>query len=108
MRILLLTYTLLFIGFHSLKAQALKEIYKTIAGTTVYKDDSKQLYFFTGAFMIDADGSPRAYHKDDKKALDYLSNGGEPGNWWALVTDTHEPSGTPLVQGPSDPAPGYY
>jgi hypothetical protein len=86
----------------------MKKVYKTIQGSIVYKDESRQLYMFTGAFMVDADGAPRAYHKDDKQALDYLSNGGRPGNWWALVTDTHKPSGNPLIQSASDPAPGYY
>jgi len=86
----------------------MKQVYKTIANTTVYKDESTQAYYFTGACMIDADGAPKAYHNDDKLALDNLSNGGEPGNWWALVTDTYEPSGTPLIQTASDPAPGYY
>jgi hypothetical protein len=105
---ILLAYVLLFIHDDLLKAQQMKKIYKTIANTTVYKDESKKLYTFTGAMMIDADGSPKAYHKDDKQALDNLSNGGEPGNWWALVTDNNEPSGTPLIQTSSDPAPGYY
>ncbi len=104
----LTAYVLLFFCYGLLNAQQLKKVYKTIARTTVYKDDSMKVYIFTGALMIDADGAPKAYHKDDKLALDNLSNGGEPGNWWALVTDNNIPSGTPLVQTASDPAPGYY
>ena len=57
---------------------------------------------------IDADGSPKAYHKDNKKALDNLANAGKPGNWWALVTDNGKKDGNPLVQKELDPAPGYY
>jgi hypothetical protein len=37
--------------------------------------------------------------------LDYLANAGAPGNFYGIVTDK---SGTPIVQGPTDPAPGYY
>lgn len=58
--------------------------------------------------MIDADGSPRAYHIEPGKGLDYIGNAGKPGNWWALVTDTGKPGGKPIVQGPADPAPGFY
>ncbi len=105
---ILMAYVLVFFYSGLLKAQQVKKVYKIIANTTVYKDESKQLYIFNGALMIDADGAPKAYHKDDKMALDYLSNGGEPGNWWALATDNNKPSGTPLIQTASDPAPGYY
>lgn len=40
--------------------------------------------------------------------MDYLGNAGKPGNWWALVTDNGKPSGNPVIQGSSDPAPGFY
>jgi hypothetical protein len=36
--------------------------------------------------------------------LDYLANAGEPGNFYGIVTK----KGEPVVQGGSDPAPGYY
>ncbi len=55
--------------------------------------------------MIDADGAPTAYHPNDEDGLDDLSNAGEPGHWWALATDEN---GEPIVQGPDDPAPGFY
>jgi hypothetical protein len=57
---------------------------------------------------IDADGAFRAYHPNDRSGLDALGNAGHPGNWWALVTDNEKPTGEPIVQGRSDPAPGYY
>lgn len=60
--------------------------------------------WFRAGLAIDADGSPRAYHPDDE-GLDFLANAGRPGNWWALVVDGE---GEPIVQGPDDPAPGYY
>jgi hypothetical protein len=85
-----------------------KEIYKTIGSKTVYTVKSKNIYFVESGFMIDADGAPKAYHSDSSKALDYLANGGKPGNWWALATDTTKKSGNPLVQKETDPAPGYY
>ncbi len=71
------------------------------------KDGSRM---FLGQFFIDADGAPKAYHANDAVALDNLVNAGEPGNWWALATDAKEcgPTGKPVVQSKTDPAPGYY
>jgi Fungal chitosanase of glycosyl hydrolase group 75 len=65
---------------------------------------------FLGQFFIDADGAPKAYHRNDDVALDNLSNAGEPGNWWALATNAKDcgPKGEPALQSKSDPAPGYY
>lgn len=65
-------------------------------------------FWFLSEMTIDADGGYRTYHPDSKSGLDALGNGGKPGNWWALVTDNGKPSGNPIVQGPGDPAPGYY
>ena len=61
-------------------------------------------FFFPGHLEIDADGAPHAYHPQNK-GLDYLGNAGHPGNWWGLAVDA---SGDPYIQGPDDPAPGYY
>jgi hypothetical protein len=72
---------------------------------------------------MDVDGAPNAYHPDDKDvnthywnfdilehkgALDWLKNGGVPGNWFGVVTDTGDKTGTPVKQGPNDPFPGFY
>ena len=57
---------------------------------------------------IDADGAYRAYHPNNRLGLDSIEHGGQPGNWWALATDTGKPSGRPVIQRESDPAPGYY
>jgi hypothetical protein len=65
-------------------------------------------FFYTARLAIDADGAFRAYHPTDRLGLDSLHHAGHPGNWWALVTDSGKPSGHPLVQRKSDPAPGFY
>jgi hypothetical protein len=66
------------------------------------------VFFYESGLAIDADGSPRAYHPTDRLGLDSLSHAGHRGNWWALVTDNEKTSGTPVVQGAADPAPGYF
>lgn len=85
-----------------------KVLYRKIGKIPVYEVKTKNVYLFTTGMQIDADGSPKAYHSDSKKALDYLANAGKPGNWWALVTDNGNKSGNPIVQTENDPAPGYY
>ena len=86
-------------------AQQGKIIYREISNTTVYDVPAKKVFMFTAGMAIDADGAPKAYNKNNSIALDFLSNGGVPGNWWALVTDKN---GSPIVQTAKDPAPGYY
>jgi hypothetical protein len=63
---------------------------------------------YEAGLAVDADGAFRAYHPNNRLGLDTIEDAGRPGNWWALATDTGEPSGRPVVQGKSDPAPGYY
>jgi hypothetical protein len=65
-------------------------------------------FFYKSGLDIDADGAFRAYHPNDRLGLDSLAHAGPRGNWWALVTDNGKTSGRPVVQGKSDPAPGYY
>ena len=74
----------------------------TIGGRPVYAEPGA-VYFCAG-MHVDADGCPRAYHPDDV-GLDRLRSAGTDGDWWGLVTDSR---GQPIVQGPADPAPGYY
>lgn len=69
--------------------------------TVVIKDGTIS---WTGSMAINADGSPWAYHPENK-GLDYLANAGSPEKWWGIACD---PAGVPYVQGPADPAPGYY
>jgi len=65
-------------------------------------------FFYKSGFNIDADGSPRAFHPISRKGLDDLQYAGHKGNWWGILTRNGETSGRPIVQGPHDPAPGFY
>lgn len=60
--------------------------------------------YWTGGMEVDADGSPHAY-RPGGGGLDVLANAGGPGNWYGLACDAQ---GAPFVQGPQDPAPGFY
>ena len=71
-------------------------------------DDDNSAFFYESGLMIDADGAYHAYHPDGRSGLDYLGNAGQPGNWWALVTDNGRADGSPVIQTASDPAPGFY
>lgn len=80
----------------------------TVGGKQVFGYNENAVLAFESGLSIDADGSPHAYHPAPQPGLDFLANAGEPGNWWALVTDNGQSNGNPLIQGPGDPAPGYY
>ena len=82
-----------------------------------------QAWLIRGRFMTDVDGAPNCYHPNDLNvrldyqnfdleshtgALDWKRNGGHPGNWFGVVTDTGENTGTPVIQGAGDPFPGFY
>ena len=60
---------------------------------------------------VDVDGAPTAYGPPNKRTLDYLHNGRLHGQAGAEIvgylTDDDHPH-VPVVQGPHDPAPGYY
>jgi hypothetical protein len=65
----------------------------------------------THCMTVDVDGSPRAYGPPGSKTLDYLRNAHSMGRLDApvvgyLVEDA--PPHRPVVQGPQDPAPGYF
>jgi peptidoglycan hydrolase-like protein with peptidoglycan-binding domain len=75
----------------------------SIGGVSTYKVSGKSGVAFKSGMTVDADGSPRAYHPRNI-GLDALGNAGRPGNWWGIATN----NGKPVVQGPNDPAPGYY
>ncbi len=84
-----------------------KEAFFQVGEVTVWKLPGKTAFFFESGLQIDADGAPDAYHPDDI-GTDWLANAGRPGRWWALATDNGKMSGTPVIQGPDDPKPGYY
>jgi hypothetical protein len=60
---------------------------------------------------VDVDGAPTAYGPPEKKTLDYLSDAHyrrrPRGEIVGYLTDDDDPN-IPIVQGPRDPAPGYY
>src|SRR5215831_1429259 len=72
-------------------------------GISVWKLGGGSAVFFVAGMTIDADGSPRAYHPDNT-GLDDLENVRGDGGWAGIVVR----DGEPVVQGPADPAPGYY
>jgi len=80
----------------------------TIGGVTISVLDGSSVFFFKTGMAIDADGAPNAYHPLHGRGLDNLANAGHEGNWYGVVTDTGHKNGTPVIQGPSDPAPGFY
>jgi Fungal chitosanase of glycosyl hydrolase group 75 len=85
------------------------KLLKRIADSNIFtRQDDTSAFFYEAGMMIDADGGYRAYNPDGKSGLDFLGNAGKPGNWWALVTDNGKPSGKPLIQKDTDPAPGFY
>jgi|SRR5262245_28894100 len=68
----------------------------------LYKLSNKSGLFFRADLEVDADGSPRAYHPtNDRLALDFKANGYP----WAIVFVRRR---QPYIQGPADPAPGFY
>jgi hypothetical protein len=79
----------------------------TIAGELVYALEDQSALVYISGMTVDADGAPNAYHPppDTDLGLDDLANAGSEGNWWGLATDA---DGEPIVQGPDDPAPGFY
>lgn len=80
----------------------------TIENSRVCQRAGDTAFLFKGKMAVDADGAPNTYHPISDMGLDDLANGGRPGNWWAVVTDNGQPDGQPILQGPNDPAPGFY
>lgn len=58
---------------------------------------------FTSGFMIDCDGSPRAYNPHNT-GLDDNQNAKDGDKWVGVATK----NGVPYIQDQNDPAPGYY
>ncbi|MDQ3071670.1 MAG: glycoside hydrolase family 75 protein [Bacteroidota bacterium] len=69
----------------------------------VWKVQDEKIFVYQSGMTVDADGSPRAYHPDDI-GLDYLRHANHSGEWEGIV----HVDGKPVIQGPKDPAPGYY
>lgn len=67
-------------------------------------------FCYRAGLAVDADGAHRAYHPDSRSGLDNLDNAlrnpkVRDGRWVGVVCND---MGVPVVQGPSDPAPGFY
>jgi hypothetical protein len=78
-----------------------------VGGVPVWEISGSGALLFVSGMAINADGAPNTYHPDDK-GMDFLANAGTPGNWRSLVTHNGRTNGIPVVQGPSDPFPGFY
>ena len=83
--------------------QSVGQVIDYIGGTAV-KDVGGAIVYRSG-LVIDVGGAPRAYHPDGHTGLDDNKNAQSQGRWIGVVVDA---AGKPLVQGPRDPAPGYY
>ena len=70
----------------------------------IWQLQGRQAFFFVSGMAIDADGAPNAYDPEGA-GLDDLANAGVPSHWDGITTDR---DGNPLIQGESDPFPGYY
>lgn len=77
----------------------------TIGGVLVSCDG--RTVSWTSGMEVDVDGAPNAYSPDDT-GIDALANAGHPGNFYGVVTDTGEKTGTPIMQLATDPFPGFY
>jgi hypothetical protein len=74
-----------------------------IGAVPIYRGAGNTIRVPSAPLHVDADGSPRAYGPGCL-GEDYIANAGRPGNYWGIVTA----NGVPVVQGPDDPAPGWY
>ena len=92
-----------------------------IDGANIIRLDDGSVCWRNGApFAADADGSPHAYAPAGSSlvGLDYLGNATKdprtpvskqsPIRWVGVVTRDGTETGAPVIQGPGDPAPGYY
>lgn len=76
-----------------------------VGGVAVHIVENRITY--TCGMKVDFDGAPNAYSPPNSglPELDSYQNAGRPGHWYGVVTNS---DGTPIVQGPSDPFPGYW
>jgi hypothetical protein len=63
---------------------------------------------YTHRMDVDVDGAPNAYGPPGTHPLDYLKNAHLEGHAWAPIVGFVMYDHKPVLQGPHDPAPGYY
>jgi hypothetical protein len=74
-------------------------------------DTPRSFELLTHRMNVDVDGAPKAYGPPGTDTLDYLLNAHKMGKPDAPVVGymtEDAPPHRPIVQGPHDPAPGYY
>ncbi len=77
---------------------------QSVLEVPIWQQSENDGFFYEAGMTIDADGAPNAYNPQNT-GLDDLANAGEPGYWEALAKDR---AGSPYIQGPNDPYPGFY
>ena len=92
----------------SSEATVAQNTFATVGSTTIYSITGKNAFYYSAGMNVTAAGAPNAYNQNDAVALDYLKNAGTTGDWWGLVTNNGQTSGTPIVQTSNEPAPGFY
>lgn len=100
MMLLFYIYLLISAYFTGNATSCKKEKLDEIGKVTIWQEAGYAIFFESG-MAVDADGSPRAYHPDNI-GLDDLQHAGK--EWEGIA---HDEKG-PIIQGPHDPAPGYY
>ena len=69
---------------------------------------AKSFVIETHRMDVDVDGAPTAYGPRGLKTLDTLADAHYKRRFWGPVVGFLKEHGKPVVQGPGDPAPGYY
>ena len=85
-----------------------------VGDVAIWEIDSAIMY--SAGLAVDLDGAANCYHPPTPEhplsgrppGLDDLRNAGLPGNYWGIATEDGSRGGEPVVQGPQDPAPGFY
>lgn len=96
------------------RASSLSTVLLLMCGVSASTQTSHAPHSFelqTHRMDVDVDGAPRAYGPPGSDALDYLQNAHAMGRLDAPIVGyllEDAPPHHPVVQGPEDPAPGYY
>lgn len=77
-------------------------------GVGARSQTSRSFELKTHRMDVDVDGAPTAYGPAGMKTLDTPRDAHYRGRPWAKIVGYMTEHGKPVVQGPGDPAPGYY